>query len=72
MDNALALDAFEVSVLLLWAAGAIYVGWRYAQCRSAHMLIVLVASLCIPGLGVCYAASQAIQNLTHRMTRSEE
>ncbi len=69
MDNALALDLFEVSVLLLWAAGIIHVGWRYVQCRSVYMLVVLVGSLCIPGLGVCYAAGQAIRNFTHRKSQ---
>lgn len=66
MDNALALDPVEVSILLLWATGVIYVCWRYVQCHSAYMLIVLVGSLCIPGLGICYATGQAIRKFTNR------
>ncbi|TAP28817.1 MULTISPECIES: hypothetical protein [Micrococcaceae] len=58
------LDLFEATVLLLWIAGVIFVGWGYFLHRSANRLIMLLVSLCIPGFGICYAAVQAVQKLT--------
>lgn len=62
MDSSFALDPLEASILLLWGAGLIYEGCRYAQGRSVPLLVALMAALCIPGFGVCYAAVQLIQS----------
>ncbi|MGQ3382823.1 hypothetical protein [Glutamicibacter sp. TV12E] len=64
MDSSFALDPLEVSILLLWGAGLIYVGCRYVQRRSVPLLFMLMAALCIPGFGVCYAAVQLIRNVS--------
>ena len=66
MDSSFALDPLEASILLLWSAGLIYVGCRYVQRRSVPLLVALMAALCIPGFGVCYAAVQLIQSAANR------
>jgi len=64
MDSIFALDPMEVSILLLWAAGIFYAGWRYFRHRSLLLLVLLVISICIPIFGICYAAVRSLQNLT--------
>lgn len=70
MDNVFALDPFEVIVLLLWALGLMYVLWNFLRRRSIFLMFVLLAALCIPGVGICYAAIREARKL--KFSKNEE